>query len=386
MDAADALPSATRLDRITWTTSAGLTRLELHGHSIPPAVVAQPSSRVLRLDFTAADAAALPSRLEVKSPEVASVVVVPSSVAGLLPEGVSARLLVTLAADGFAWSLEPSDDRLTLFVGESDKAGRRALIIDTGFYHSEAAARAAGSRARAEPDEAPQAAELFARSVAFAVEAEQSVRAAPSDLAADRGSVRAGETKLADARRGDWVHLVGGGWVRRPESEAAGAAAAASARAARTPAEWSVVTLGTGLQANVAEVLPDDPAGLALARAFRVSVRLARLSIRVQGGSFAFQLPPKKGRLAATLPGGRVIESLDPRELPLSGTTPRETLLASFEAPEVFAGEAWQTMLVLPGDTDFLAITEISIDIGGQRHKLFRIPGSGEAGGGPPEP
>ena len=379
---ADRLPAATSISRVTWTRSPGLTRLEFHGASLVPPDAAMPSDRVLRIDFTAADASAVPARLDVSTEEVASLVRIPS-IPGLLPEGVSARFLVMLAQGGLSWSTEPSPDELTVFIGAEEKAGGLRVALGESYYAQASLASAAMlAAAEGAAAEAATAEELLPRNIAFVVQAAQPVRATPSAVAAEIGWARAGETKLADARRGDWVHLAGGGWLRLPEvteqPSAGGAPPRASAPRGRTPAAWSVVTLGTGLQADVEEVLPGDPAGDAVARLFRRSVRLARLTLRVQGGQFAYQLPPKKGRVQVTLADGTEIDSLDPRELDLVDEKDRKRMEEIFDAPSLASGDAWQTVLTFPGDLDFLEVEKMRLDVGGMRHGLFRVPGSGD--------
>lgn len=344
-----------------------------------------PSERVLRLDFTATDGRSAPGRLDVGSNEVVSILRIPQ-LPGVLPENVSVRFLVTLGQPDLAWSVDPSQDKVTVFIGSEEKARGGGLVLqDLSFLGTPSpvvpSMQPGGART-----ERPAPDDLLDRSLAFVVPIAQPIRAAPSAVSAEVGWARAGETKLADARREDWVHVVGGGWLRLPAAGDAGSAGsreaspapARAARLSRSPAAWSVVTLGTGLQADVEEILVEDPDHQALARLFREPIRAARLGIRVQGGNFSFQLPPKRGRLQATLPGDRVVDSLDPREMVAVDAAARERIDAMIDAPSLGAGDTWETVVFFPGDLDFLAIERIRLDVGGMQHGLFRVPGSGE--------
>jgi hypothetical protein len=51
----------------------------------------------------------------------------------------------------------------------------------------------------------------------------------------------------------------------------------------------------------------------------------------------------------------------------------------AFAAPDLQPGMEWHTWLVFPADLDFLKVTDARIDVDGRLHRLFRVPGSGEA-------
>ncbi len=384
LDASDALPAATHLERVTWTRSEGVTRLEFHGRGLAEPTLVRASPGMVRLDFTAASASRIPRRLDVGTPEVASVLTLSEDVAGSFPDGVSARVLVRLADDSLSVSSSRDEGRVTVWVGVEEKAGPRGLVL-AGDDHF---GRAVGSAATDPPvrTEMPAVVDLLPRSLAVLVTVEQAIRATPSALSTSIGIARVGETKLADARRGDWLHLVGGGWIASPEVNRSPASTALTGSVAsgpapprtRTPVAWSVMTLGTGLKADIEEVLPGDPAFEPLVGLFRDRVRLARMVVSVRQGSFAFQLPPKEGRFQLVLRGGRVVNSLDPRNLALVDTRARQQVDEAFDAPEVGGGETWQTLLLLPGDVDFLLASEARLDVGGQQHRMARLPGSGE--------
>lgn len=385
MDESERLPAASRMSRLTWTRSTSLTRLEFHGTAIQRPASATPSESVLRLDFTAVDASEVPSRLDVGTNEVSSILRIPER-AGILPEGVSARFLVMLAQPGQSYTVETSMDKVTVFIGVDEKARGGGLVLrDTSMLGAAAVAAASASRGGART-ERPLPEDVLPRSLAFVLPGEQAVRASPSAVSAEVGWARAGETKLADARRGDWIHVVGGGWLRLPERTADAPAVIPSgtggvpapASPQRTPAAWSVVTLGTGLQADVEEVLPGSPGHEGLSRLFRQPIRIARLIIRVQGGQFSFQLPPKRGRIQVTLPGDRLVESLDPRDMDATDDSAAARIAEIIDAPSIGAGDLWETVVFFPGDLDFLQVERMRLDIGGMQHGLFRIPGSGD--------
>jgi hypothetical protein len=373
-DAADALPSATTLDRITWSRSPGSTRFEFVGRHLADPAVRQPIPTRLVVDLRAAATGVVPERFDLDTPEIKTMRRLPD-VPGLLPEGVSQRWFVELARDGLGWSVVERADGFTLFVGDADKAGNRDVTFDDTSWYADLTAEATALQ-----EEPPLATERLPRSLAIRVAADQEVRRSPSPLSVDMGHAATGQTRLVDARRGDWVHLVGGGWIRQDLGGPSEAPAPTDSPSARSAAQWTVITLGTGLTIDVRELVPGaEGDAAALLAKLAEPVRFAQLNVRVSGdAAFQLQLPPKRGRLSAVMKDGTTVESLDPREIPLRNPRDRDEVDAAFASPVVTAGEGLRAFLPMPKGFDFLAVTDLHIEIAGQLHRLFRIPGSGE--------
>ena len=363
-DDLDALPSATTVEKVTWTTSPGATRLDFHGVGVPAPRVHRPSDGMVAIDFAAVDVERVPRRLDVDTREVRSIVLIPASM-GVLPEGVSARWLASLARTDVDVRVDASSGGMSVLIGDASKVGTEEAESDedTSWVLHPPPTRM--------PEVPPEKAELFSRATGVALPADGELRAGPSALAARVGTLPAGEKRLADARRGEWLHLTTGGWLRLPE-ETTGAAA-------RTPMAWAVVTLGTGLDLRVEEVMPGDEQAAAVMKLYRDPVKLARFRVAVDPGtSYSFRLPSKKGRVVLALAGQRV-ESLEPTSLPLRDASSRARLDLAMAARDLSASAAWTTWLVFPADLDFTKVTAAQVDVDGRLHEMFRVPGSGEA-------
>lgn len=367
---ADQLPAASAVEKITWSTSPGATRLVFHGRGLVAPIVERASDAVVRVDFTAATAAAVPGRLDVGSGEVRSMTRVPSG-AGLLPDGVSVRWLVLLSRPDVAWRLDRAGDRHVLLVGDAEKIGPVVAPQETGWAGIVAAPLAI--------QQGPLRDEMLERPLGIALPVDADLRAAPSALASRIGSVPAGDKRLVDARRGEWVHVASGGWLRLPQIRLPEAPAPGASRVGRTPVAWAVVTLGTGLDLQVEEVMPGDPEAAEIERLYSRPVRLARFRVGVDPATgYSFRLPSKQGRVVLDV-GGDPVACLDPASLPLQDASSRARLDMAFAAPDLPPGTEWRTWLVFPADLDFLKVESARIDIDGRLHRLFRVPGSGES-------
>lgn len=373
------LPRAAFVSKVAWSTSPGLTRVRFQADRPVVPAVERVAADVLRLDLVAVGARDTPRSLRVGSPEVRSITRVPRRVAGGLPEGVSERFLVHLADTSAVWSVRESAEGFTLLVGVPEKAAPSATMV-AGPDPWAPGAELAGA-------EAPRPAERLSPAVPFVVAAEQPVRASPSALSPGVARVLPGDARIADARRGPWVHLVSGGWLLHALPEASETPPAAPPSPGprvvavdRTPAEWSVVILGTGLSVRARELTGEESAVAAAATALLAApVQLVRLELRARGPSqYGFRLPPKAGRLVFGWSDGRRVESLDPRQLPRRAGVTEEEVGAAFPTADVPSGAAWNGLLPLPVDAVVVTAEQAWIDVDGRLHRLFRLPGSGE--------
>jgi hypothetical protein len=323
-------------------------------------------STILRVDLSHADASAVPQSLRLSTPEVLLVRRVPG-------EGASARFLVQMATADVEWSVKREEDGFTLLLGTTERVGE-------GVRWGAESSYAAGEVGRTGPIEEPPAPEeLLQPALAIVIGEEQPVRTGPSPLHAELSRVSAGQTRIADARRGAWVHLSSGGWLLHALGSAAETLGSIGA-AARRPMAWSVITIGTGLELLVTETPSGvDPRADELAGRFEPALRVARLEVRLAGpAEVGVRLPPKEGRLVLTLRDGATIRSYDPRTLPLREEADGALVEQAFAAPLLYPGESWTTWLLLPGDVDLLDVVEAQVDVDGRLQRLFRVPGSGE--------
>lgn len=368
-------PDGSRLSKIAWSSGTGLTRLRFQARRpLRPDIVRTGPTR-LRVDLRGVGAGDTPERLRVDSPEVRAVQRVPEAARGFLPPGVSERFLVEIADPGAGWNFETTADGFEILVGERELTGEPVALAAPPSLTDLVAVD------EAPPEERPRAGERLDPVVPFRSAADLPVRSGPSAVNAEIGRLRDGEVAVADARRGPWLHLRSGGWVRH----ALGASAAARGRGTelrsrRSPVAWSVVTLVPVLNLQVEEVLPGrDAQADVVASLFAEPVRLARLTVLATGKSaFSFRFPPRADRLRFEMEDGRRIGSLDPMSLPRRQGVTLEQLEEAFPSPQISTGEGFSGWVVLPGDLDFRRVESARVDVAGRLHRLFRVPGSGE--------
>ena len=371
----DDAPEASWLAKIAWSAGPGLTRLRFHARwSIRPEIVRTSPNR-LRIDLRGVGAGDTPQRLQVGTPEVAAVQRIPEAARGFLPPGVSERFLVELANPQAAWNFEATDDGFQVLIGDAELTGE-PVALPSGAALSDMIVVDDGPR-RIEPEPG----EYLPGPVPFRSAADLPVRAGPSALHSEIGRLREEQVSVADARRGAWLHLRAGGWVRHALGAArADAGRGTELRQRRTPVSWSVVTLVPVLNLQVEEVLPGrDPQADVVASYFAEPVRLARLTVLATGKSaFSFRFPPRADRLRLEMKDGSRMGSLDPMALPRRAGVTLDELEESFPSPQISTGEGFSGYLVLPGDLDFRDVADARVDVAGRLHRLFRVPGSGE--------
>jgi hypothetical protein len=362
------------VEKVTWSSWKGVTRLALRGSAPIRVEVARPSEAVLRIDLLGADAAGVPRTLVVDTAEVSSVVRVPREAAAL-PPGVDERFLVRLRRTDVAWDVEPLEDGCTVLVGDAARLPPAGKVVTRPSLTAEAVKQP--DLRDVEPTEG----ERLVPALPFVVGEEQPVRTGPSALHPAMGRVRAGETRIADARKGPWVHLTSQGWILQATTATGGRAAAGTTPSRRAPFAWTVITLGTGLALDVTEVpAGGDPAAEHLVSLFVPSPRAVRFDVRLGGpADVGVRLPPKEGRLVFGLAGGRRVDSLDPRKLVLRPGATGAHVDELFPSPVLLPGEAWSTFVLVPADVDLAAVTDVQVDVDGRLQRMFRVPGSGEA-------
>jgi len=368
-------PDASWLRKIAWSSGPGLTRLRFHAAwSLRPDVERTGPTR-LRVDLRGLGAGDTPARFRVGSPEVISIQRIPESARPYLPEGVSERFLIVLAREDLGWTLESTDDGFVLLVGDPALTGRSPRPGRRPSAPSPYLSVAAGPR-----EIRPESKERLDPVLPFRVGEDLPLRAGPSSLHPEIGRVARGQVKAADGRRGGWVHLRSGGWLRHALGSVASAGRGTELRARRTPVGWSVVTIVPVLSIHVEEVLPGrDPQADVVASYFRDPVRLARFTVLASGRSaFSFRFPPRADRLRLEMKSGERIGSLDPMDLPRRAGISLDQLEEAFPAPQISTGEGFSGWLVLPAETDFLSVKDARVDVAGRIHLLFLVPGSGE--------
>jgi hypothetical protein len=365
-------PEASWLQKIAWSRGPGLTRLRFHARwGLRPSVARTGPTR-LRVDLRGVGAGDTPARVRVGSPEVESVQRVPESARGFLPPGVSERFLVVLTGEDVAWNVESTDDGFLLLLGDPELTGTPSALPDrdpAAPYLPEPGA----------PREvAPAPAERLDPVLPFRVGEDLPLRAGPSGLHPVIGSVRRGAVRAADGRRGSWVHLRTGGWIRHALGAASGRGT--ELRTRRTPVSWSVVTIVPVLNVTVEEVLPGrDPQAEVVTSYFKEPVRIARYTVLASGQSaFSFRFPPRADRLRLVMKSGERIGSLDPMAQPRRAGVRLDQLEESFPSPQISTGQGFSGWLIFPPEIDFLEVEEARIDVAGRIHLLFRVPGSGE--------
>ena len=368
-------PDASWLRKIAWSSGPGLTRVRFHADwGLRPDVERTGPTR-LRVDLRGLGAGDTPARLRIGSPEVISVQRIPVGARAYLPEGVSERFLIVLAREDLGWNLESTDDGFVLLVGDPALTGRSPSPAKRPSASSSYLPETMGVR-RVQPDPS----ERLDPVLPFRVGEDLPLRAGPSSLHPEIGRVTRGQVQAADGRRGGWVHLRSGGWLRHALGSAASAGRGTELRTRRTPVGWSVVTIVPVLSIHVEEVLPGrDPQADVVVSYFRDPVRLARFTVLASGRSaFSFRFPPRADRLRLEMKSGERLGSVNPMDLPRRAGVSLDTLEEAFPSPQISTGEGFSGWLVLPADTDFLSVEEARVDVAGRIHLLFRVPGSGE--------
>lgn len=373
--------AAAALSKVTWSQSRDVTRLRFSAGRPVSGLVERASESVLRVDLRDVAAGAVPPSLEVGTPHVRSLVRIPDIARAQLPPGVSLRWLVRLQDPAAGFAFERREDGFELLVGDAEKLGAARRWEGEGSFHASVLSEPARG------DEAPAPSDALAPLVPFVVGADQPVRFGPSSLSSVVGDVRAGESRVADARRGSWLHLSTGGWIQHALPEApndinrlARAPAVSPVVQQRTPMAWSVMTLGTGIGVELTEL----PLGLfpdadAIVQLFAKPVQLLRIQATVvEAQNLGLRLPPKEGRVVLTLKDGTELRTLDPYDVPLKNPADADALDRAFTVPEIQQGETWSGVLLLPFPTDLTQVEEAKVDLDGRLHKLYLLPGSGE--------
>ncbi|MEM7247882.1 MAG: hypothetical protein AAF533_21270 [Acidobacteriota bacterium] len=369
---------AATLTKVTWSTGDSISRVNFHfGRALTPDII-RASDRMLRVDLKGTDASAVPSRLDPRDGRVEKIQRLPERARPFLPEGVTARFLVTLADPKLSFSFEETTSGFRLLVGSAVDVGVPTVRETAATPREPALGTGLGElpeRTTTIELEGASRDETLPQPLGFRPSEDLVVRAGPSSLHAQVGTVPAGRTAVAVARRGAWLHLAGGGWVAHGLP-----VGAEHAHARRRAMAWSIVTLGTGLAISVREALPgQEPGAAAIARLFAQPVTLARVEVRATSPtSYGFRLPGRAGRVKVTLKNGVIIESLDPRDLTVAAGVTSEVISGAFDSPEILPGQVWKGWVLLPPGLDFQSVEDVRFQVGRRQHRLLVVPGSGE--------
>jgi hypothetical protein len=203
-----------------------------------------------------------------------------------------------------------------------------------------------------------------------------------------RDRVARGDSRVADAVRGSWVHLTAGGWLQHalPDATAVAAPAEVPAGPVRPPRKgtapavsWSVLTLGTGLAVELRDLSDEEAVAVApLHRLFADSVRIVAFGAAARGRpQYSFRFPPKAGRFRLQMADRPAVESLDPFAVARAPGVTEDDVARAFPTASLTAGQTWAGLILLPPDAELGAATAAWVDVGGREHRLFMVPGPG---------